>query len=133
MIEASSLSARGGRGNLPAAIYYEEADSVEYVRRDVPTLNRRIDRTLTLVFDLETRDLLGFRVKGFRHFYNRHLRPTIGYEEEKFIKLITVLETLICEMGNEIIAEPQRASAYQAARSIADEDKVHLADFPNVA
>ena len=41
----------------PTAIYLEEADTVEYVRRDVACIYHRVDGILTLAFDLKTREL----------------------------------------------------------------------------
>jgi hypothetical protein len=46
---------------VPAAVYLDEADSVEYVRRDVACVYRRVDGILTLVLDMKTRKLNGFR------------------------------------------------------------------------
>jgi hypothetical protein len=62
-------------GYSPAAIYYEEADIVEYIRADVPALHRRIDEFLTLVLDLDTREPIGFALKGFRNYYLKHIKP----------------------------------------------------------
>jgi hypothetical protein len=54
---------------LPTAVYYADADTVEYVRRDVPCVYRRIDGILTLALDLHTREITGFRLKGFKNFF----------------------------------------------------------------
>ena len=45
---------------VPSALYLGDADTVEYVRRDVPCVYRRIDGILTLALDLKTRELVGF-------------------------------------------------------------------------
>ena len=48
---------------VQSALYYADADTVEYVRKDGPCVHRRIDDMLTLTLDLNTRELIGFRVK----------------------------------------------------------------------
>ena len=52
----------------PKAIYLEDADTVEYVKMDVACVYRRIDGFLTLALDLKSRELIGFRFKGFKNF-----------------------------------------------------------------
>ena len=47
---------------IPSAVYYADADTVEYVRSDVPCIHRRIDGILTLNLDLRTRELIGFQI-----------------------------------------------------------------------
>ena len=60
---------------VPAALYLEDADSVEYVRRDVACVYHRVDGFLTLALDMKTRELNGFRLKGFKNFFLKHLQP----------------------------------------------------------
>ena len=60
---------------IPRAVYYADADTVEYVRRDTPCVYRRIDGILTLALDLHTREITGFRLKGFKNFFLNHLKP----------------------------------------------------------
>ena len=113
----------------PAAIYYEEADSVEYVRADRPAVYRRIDGYLTLIFDMSDRSkLLGFRLKGFKNFYLSHLASM-----RDFVTLVGALERAVTEAGNYAFDADERRNAYNLAREIALEDKVALRDLPYVA
>ena len=112
----------------PVALYYHDADSVEYVRRDVPTVSRRIDDFLTLILDMKNRDqVIGFRLKGFQNFYINHLKKSRGELDDEFFALAAVLESALTTLGNNYFDKvEQRTEAYKAARRIAIEDKVIL-------
>ena len=69
---------------VPKALYLADADTVEYVRSDVPCVYRRIDGILTLALDFHTRELIGFRIKGFRNFFLNHLKPKIQASRWRF-------------------------------------------------
>lgn len=114
----------------PKAIYYESSDSLEYVRRDEPAVYRRVDEYLTLILDLHTRALLGFKLKGFRHLYLSHLVPKYHLTERQFIPLIAVLEDAMSASVNGIFAEAERQSAYRDALQIAQQDNVRVEQFP---
>lgn len=117
----------------PVAIYYEDADALEYVRRDEPAVYRRIDDLLTLVLSMSSREPVGFQLKGFRHFYLEHIRDKVRPDEDRFPELIVMLEEAVKRLGNEVFSERERLSAYVKAQNIAKEDKVHLSEIPNVA
>lgn len=113
----------------PAAIYYEQADSVEYVRGDRPCVYKRIDEFLTLAYDMDKRsEVLGFRLKGFKNFYLSHL-VQLG----DFVTLVGALERALTEAGNSAFEAQDRRAAYNQAKEIALEDKVALRDLPRQA
>jgi len=115
----------------PVAVYYEGADSVEYVRRDSPSIYRRIDGFLTLIFDMEDRDeLIGFQLKGFKNFYLSD--PTINRLGEDFLTLVGVLERAVTTVGDGMFDNVKK-DAYERARRLALEDRVELHDLPKVA
>jgi hypothetical protein len=100
----------------PVAVYYEEADSVEYLRADVPCVYRRVDDLLTLVMDIRDRDnLVGFRLKGFKSYYLDNLAH-LG----EFVSLVGILERQMSSAGHHFV------EAYNKARVMALEDKVSL-------
>ncbi|WP_027162600.1 hypothetical protein [Mesorhizobium sp. WSM1293] len=117
----------------PRALYYEDADALEYVRVDAPVVHRRIDEFLTLILDLETREPVGFKIKGFRNFYLRTIKSSPRTIEAPFLRLVTVLEDLMTELGEGFFSEAPRRDAYQAAADIATQDQVILSDFPKAA
>ncbi len=111
---------------IPAALYLTDADSVEYVRHDVPCLYQRIDGILTLAFDLHTRELVGFRLKGFKNFFLTHLKPKYQFLDGDFIALVSVIEQAIQVFGDHFCADRARIEAYRRARKMAHEDRVVL-------
>lgn len=115
----------------PVAIYFSGSDTVEYVRRDAPTVYRRVDGFLTLIFDMKNRDeLVGFQLKGFRNFYLQdEVRAVLG---EDFLTLVGLLERAMTRLGDGVFDEAEK-QAYDRARRLALEDRVELRDLPKVA
>lgn len=115
-----------------AAIYYEDADAVEYVRRDGSTYSDRVDENLTLVYAATGDELIGFRLKGFKNMYLRdrahHLRLGID-----FYSLVGALERTVESIASDVINNPERRDAYRRAWQIALADSVALRDLPRVA
>lgn len=116
----------------PAAIYYEDSDSLEYLRVSSPAIYRRIDTMLTLVLSMEDRSLVGFKLKGFKNFYIRNLRNRLGPKCPEFIELVDVLQEVTQTLGEQVFEENQK-EAYDSALEMAAKDKVHVRDFPRVA
>jgi hypothetical protein len=110
----------------PTAIYLEEADTVEYVRRDVACIYHRVDGILTLAFDLKTRELNGFRLKGFKNFFLRHLQPKYHLLDDDFVPLVSAIEQAVEIAGEEITRDPDRRKAYRQAKLMALEDSVSI-------
>jgi hypothetical protein len=110
----------------PTAIYFANADIVEYVKRDGPCVYRRIDRFLTLALDLKTRKLVGFRVKGFKKFFLNHLRPKYKFLDDDFVPLVSVIEQVLLIVGHEVTRDPERRAAYRQAKKMAHEDSVAI-------
>jgi hypothetical protein len=117
----------------PTAIYYEDSDSLEYVREAVPSIYRRIDGLLTLVLRLEDRALIGFKLKGFKNFYLRKLKPTWGDHCPEFIELVDVVSNALELVGEQVLREEVRRQAYDSALKIAAQDNIHVRDFPKIA
>lgn len=117
----------------PTAIYYHEADSLEYIRRDVPCIYRRVDEILTLILELRSREPLGFQFKGFRSFYVNHISQKYSFEHDNFIRAVNLIEEALTIAGDTIFTQNERSSAYEAAIQIAVEDHVKVTDFPKVA
>jgi hypothetical protein len=111
---------------IPTAIYLDDADTLEYVRRDVPCVYRRIDGILTLALDLKTRELNGFRLKGFKNFFLKHLQPKYKLIDDDFIPLVSVIEEAVQTVGDEILGDAPRQRAYREVKQMAHDDKVKL-------
>lgn len=112
------------------ALYYEGADSLEYIRADVPAIYRRVDGFLTLIFDMSQREeLIGFQLKGFKNFYLQdEVRTKLG---DDFLSLVGLLERAVTLAADDMF--DARKDAYERARRLALEDKVELHDLPKVA
>lgn len=115
-----------GNHYQPTAIYYDEADLLEYIRRDVPSVNRRVDDILTLVFEMHNRELIGVKLKGFRYFYNKMMNKWEPSDSEDFVLLTAIFERLITQLGDGIFAEEDRKRAYEQAMEIAAFDHVKV-------
>ena len=115
---------------VATAVYYEDADLVEYVRRDVPCVYHRVDTFLTLALEMETRGPIGFRLKGFKNFYLRHIANEAELDHrERFLALVKVIEIATRVLGNKLF-EADRRAAYDEAIRIAKEDNAALRDLP---
>jgi hypothetical protein len=112
------------------AVYYEMADSLEYVRKDVPTVYRRVDQQLTLILDMDTREPMGFKLKGFKHFFLRYLKPKYDLQDQHFMRLIDVLQKALSVGGDAIFDAVDRQAAYRQALEIAEQDGVLVDEFP---
>ena len=112
---------------LPGAVYFEDSDSVEYVRRDVPCVYRRIDELLTLILDFDSREPLGFQLKGFKHYYLKAVGT--APENNDFIHVIELLQFAVTKIGNNVFGREDLISGYERALHIADEDKVRMPDI----
>jgi hypothetical protein len=110
----------------PSAVYYVSSDSLEYVRRDEPSFYRRIDPILTLIFSMKTREPLGFRLKGFKHYYFTNQVDKDRTNTIKFPMLIEVLEETINRFADKIFEERDKQLAYESALEIAQTDRVTI-------
>ena len=133
MHTANSNDQISPRGHVPTAIYYEDADSLEYVRMDTPCVYRRVDELLTLIVSLDERIPIGFCIKGFRNFYLRHLQAKYKLSDGDFIELVNIVQEALTTLGDQIFIERERREAYEEALSIADKDKVLVRELPKVA
>lgn len=111
----------------PRAVYFSDSDCVEYVKEDAFTVYDRVDDFLTLIYDETKIDLVGFKLKGFKHFFNTKLKPIFKLNDEQFVTLVSVLEARCTEIGTKIADDDRRKRAYMAARKLAANDKVELA------
>jgi len=110
----------------PVALYLDDADSVEYVRRDIACVYKRIDGFLTLALDLRTRELTGFRLKGFKNFFLKHLQPKYKLLDDDFMPMVSVIEEAVKVMGDELVNHPERKAAYREVKRMAHEERVSM-------
>jgi hypothetical protein len=113
---------------IAQAVYFLDSDCVEYVKEDTLNIYDRVDDFLTLVWDETRLTLIGFKLKGFKYFFDAHLKPLYKLNDEQFINLVSAIEAHFTEVGNEIFASGNRAraDAYKAALKLAANDNVRL-------
>jgi hypothetical protein len=119
----------------PVALYLEESDSLEYVKADGPCVYKRVDPLLTLVLDMRTRKLIGFRIKGFKNFYLKSLKDNHTLLRSEFLLAASVLERAMELAARRFFDthDERKASAYREAWKLAADDKVELRDLPLAA
>jgi hypothetical protein len=115
----------------PVAVYYTDADCVEYIAEDTTCVYERIDGFLTLIYD-ETQIIpVGFKLKGFLNTFER-MREVHGFNERHAVELVKVVEQACCELGEKNFGgDTRRKLAYQAAAKLAQ--GVKLYDLPEAA
>jgi hypothetical protein len=86
----------------------------------------RVDDFLTIIFD-ETKIIpVGFKLKGFKHVFNTHLKSLFELNDKQFLVLATTIEAVCTELGDTLFADDERTRWYKAARKLAANDNVKL-------
>lgn len=111
-----------------SAIYYDMSDAVEYLRSDDTCIYRRIDAHLTLALDMDTREVIGFRIKGFKNLYLRELKPFCDKLGIEFLDLAQAFQNIVGAAGDKMVDEAREA--YATAYAIAANDNVVLRELP---
>lgn len=111
-----------------AAIYYHDSDCVEYVREDQFCIYERVDGFLTLVQD-GTGTLIGFKLKGFKNVFTKMQKVSAKLTDGHFLMLVSAIEAVCAELGDEMFDDHRRAEAYRAAYTLAANDNVRLDDM----
>src|SRR5712664_114523 len=95
-------------GYSPAAVYFSDSDCVEYVKEDNFVVYHRVDNFLTIIFD-ETKIIpVGFKLKGFKHVFNMHLKSLFELNDKQFLLLATAIEAVCTELGDALFADDER-------------------------
>ena len=85
------------------------------------------DGFLTLALDIKTRELNGFRLKGFKNFFIKHLQPRYKLLDDDFIPLVSVIEEAVQVVGDNVIRDQETKDAYRAVKRMAHDDRVEIA------
>lgn len=124
------------KGNyVPCAVFFADSDCVEYIKHDVFCIYDRVDEYLTLIYDETALNLVGFKVKGFKHLFDTKLKNLFRLNDNQFVAFVGVIERLCEAIGDPLFANDSRKRAYQAARTLAANDNVRFysADFAMAA
>lgn len=109
----------------PIAVYLADADCVEYVSEDTTTIFRRVDRLLTVIYDETGEIMIGFKLKGFKKILHS-IRERLELDDEGFVGLVSVVESICTEIGDELVGDPKRKAAYAAASKLAKDVRLDL-------
>ncbi len=126
----------GAMKYTPQAAYYHDMDYVEYIQADKLAVSQRVDEFLTLLWDRSGASPIGFRLKGFRNFFETEMKQTHQWLDQDFILLVTALETIVSKIGDDLFTSDntdKRAKAYKTAFNMAKDEDVRLYDIPLAA
>ncbi len=69
--------------------------------------------------------VVGFRLKGFKNVFFKHIKPRLRLLDTDFIVLVSVIEHVVEAVGSELFDE-QKKEAYRQAYELAWQDKVEV-------
>ncbi len=104
----------------PCAVYRRNMDFIEYMTKDEVTVSDRIDHFLTLIWNLQQDEVVGFKLKGFQFVYDKFIKQQ-GNDSPAFIEIAPVLERLISAAGKQFLEDlnAARREAYEQAINLA--------------
>lgn len=116
----------------PHAAYFEALDCIEYVNKDCTIIAERIDELLTLFRKNGTQEYVGFKIKGFRNYFEKTLKGMYALTEEDFVRLTSVMEAICRDKAETVLSGsmPEKTkSAYKIAYDMAHLEAVNLSNF----
>jgi len=106
-----------------AAIYHGDSDCVEYVRLDGGVYYERIDDFLTLIKTIDSKETVGFKLKGFSYVLQNDSED-FRLDNEEFSIVMRAFEVVYSILGDLLHADPAIMAAYDEAVSIASNDNI---------
>lgn len=113
----------------PYASYFDAMDQVEYLTVDAIVISERIDEYLTLIWDKSRVKVVGFKLKGFKYIFNTYLKELYKLQDEEFIRLISVVESIIKILGPSIMEDANRHLAYKTVLQLVSANDARITDF----
>ena len=107
------------------AVYFADSDCVEFVKDDAFTIYHRVDDFLTLITDETKIGIVGFKLKGFRHYFNE-IKAKHQLTAAHFVLLVEVIEAHCTDIGEQLFTNDFRQRAYKAAGQFAKEHNARL-------
>ncbi|NOX41139.1 MAG: hypothetical protein GXP05_11695 [Alphaproteobacteria bacterium] len=113
------------------AVFFPSMDYMDYLRCDGVQVAQRIDRFLTLIWDRDQSELVGFRLKGIHNFFLKKLQPSLDLSDEDFVPVRDLFLLALQELGDKTFGDNKGAdvidiAAYKNAQRLAAEDDVHV-------
>ena len=110
----------------PCATYFHDSDCVEYVKSDSFSIYDRVDEFLTLIYDGTGKQLIGFKLKGFKNLFTKQLEPIYRLNGNQFLRVVSAIEAICVVLGEQLIDGDDRKLSYEAAANMAANDNVTL-------
>lgn len=108
------------------AFYAPSMDFIEFMMVDDIAVERRIDEYLTLIYDLERINVIGFKLKGLKHFYDEVLLPQISnLDEDDFLPLMKIFNEMVAQRGLEICKNINE-EAYDKVKRMMNENNIQM-------
>ncbi len=109
------------KGFRPVAFYSEMGDFVTYYARGERCYERRIDDLLTVYLSMETKELVGCKIKGVKH-----LLQTAG---DFFVSINggKVKLAFFFALGEKVARDPEQKRLYQELAAMAKDAELQLA------
>jgi hypothetical protein len=122
---------------LKRASYNSTMDFLEYVSIDEVTISDRIDPFLTVMWNFDQTEIVGFRLKGFHCIFNKYIKPLFELKDADFEPLVDALKYVYTAIGDELFAtqglvnqdgesQSHRAAAYKLTMKLVKEEKINL-------
>lgn len=116
------------------AVYFHDSDCVEYLKNDAFVLYDRVDQFLTLIYDRTGKSVVGFKLKGFKNIFTKQLESIYRLNERQFLSLVSAIEAICTQLGDQLFDDDDRARSYKAAMNLAANDNVKVASmYLNIA
>lgn len=121
-------------GFTPHAAYYKTLDCIEYVNQDCTVISERIDELLTLFRKNGTSEYVGFKIKGFRNYFENTLRSHCNLAEEDFPTLTNIMQSIWEDRApifmSNLNSTDKAEQAYLIAYEMAKKEAIELSGFP---
>lgn len=105
------------------ACYYSKIDCVEFLSDDVVVIADRIDPFLTVLWNEDFSDYVGFKLKGFRAWYVQS-----NWKNNDFNLLVKALEDFVTKIGDEMFPEDEaRKEAYTNVLEFVKRENIGIA------
>ena len=116
------------------ACYYPKIDCIEYLSSNEIAISERVDEFLTLIWNEEFSNIIGFKLKGFRFVFNKILKPLREVRDEDFNLIVEAFEHILTQFGDGMFKQSEkdasisekRKGAYKNVIKFAKEEKVSL-------
>lgn len=115
------------------ASYERSMDYVEYLQSSEIVVSRRIDEYLTLILNQSRTEVVGFRLKGYKHLFNEKLKTLMDLDDSDFVHLVAVFEAMILEQGPDFVKDQNKRDAYSSAYKMAKQSNAKITDVPLAA